>query len=187
MTTWHSHEEDTARLPLTCRAWRLAAQHLLFNSVSLLSARSAEAFTASAIARPDLADKVQYLVVGLSEKETWPAVVVNGRRVGERISAGDGEGDSGASAVIQTQAVASAAMITAIAICPNLRHLHVRPLHDSARDGLLAALKVTKLETLICSPRLSRPDLEWKGCMWCVHDLRWIQFKARHSYMNRPA
>ena len=57
-------------------------------------------------------------------------------------------------------------MVAALAACSRLRHFQVRPLHDSAREGLLAALAETHLETLICSPRLRKPDVEWTGCLF---------------------
>lgn len=69
--TWQSNE-DVARLAYVCASWAGPAQHVLFQSCSLLSASAATAFLATARARPDLVDKVRYLVLGLSEDETWP-------------------------------------------------------------------------------------------------------------------
>lgn len=164
---WQSNE-DTARLSLVCRNWTLPAQHVLYKSCSLLSRGSAIAFVKTLEERTDLAAKVQYLVVGLSEDETWPSsdddrvVVIDGTT---------GVAGFATGVVGRSQGETSAAMIAALRVCSNLRHFHVRPLHDSARDGLLAALKLTNLETLICSPRLRKPTVEWTGCMFQREDI----------------
>lgn len=56
--------------------------------------------------------------------------------------------------------------------CTQLRHFQVRPLHDSAREQLLAALTpASQLTTLICSPRLRSPTVEWTGCLFRREDL----------------
>lgn len=68
---WTSNE-SVAPLSSVCRNWLLPSQHVLFRSCSLLSAPAASAFLAVSLTRPDLIDKVRYLVIGLSEDETWP-------------------------------------------------------------------------------------------------------------------
>lgn len=101
--------------------------------------------------------KVQYLVIGLSEDETWPS---SDEESGPRVSSNS-----------RTQAETSATLVRALRVCTGLRHFQVRPLHDSCRDELLAALQETTLETLICSPRLRAPNVEWTGCLFQREDL----------------
>ena len=154
MYGWQSNE-DVARLSTVCKDWLLPSQHVLFRSCSLLSAASAKAFVETAKERLDLMERVQYLVVGLSEDETWP-------------SSDDGRSTP---SVRRSQANTSALMVTALRACTSLRHLQVRPLHDSSRDALLSALADTTLETLICSPRLRTPNVDWTGCLFRREDL----------------
>lgn len=153
---WQSNE-DVCRLAMVCGSWRLPAEHVLYRSCSLLSAKDAASFIETTKRRTDLAAMVQFLVVGLSEEETWPS--------------SDDEGVTGGMVTGRTQAETSALMVTALAACSRLRHFQIRPLHESAREGLLVALAETKLESLICSPRLRKPDVEWTGCLFRRADI----------------
>lgn len=156
---WQSNE-DISRLVRICKDWRLPAEHVLYRSVSLLSAKEARGFLYTTSVRQDLAEKVVFLVVGLSEEETWPS--------------SDEEGVPNARAMLtgRTQAATSNAMVDALGACPSLRHFQVRPLHDSAREALLVALnKTTALETLVCAPRLRKPNVEWTGCFFQPSDI----------------
>lgn len=96
LCAWQSNE-DVCRLALVCSSWRLPAEHVLYRSCSLLSAKDAASFIETTKRRTDLAAKVQFLVVGLSEEETWPSSdeegVTGGMMTGEK--AGEGKGGRG--------------------------------------------------------------------------------------------
>lgn len=162
---WSSNNDQVRLLISVCRNWRLPAEIVLYQTVSILSSREAECFLKTSRVRPELIEKVRFLVVGLSEKDTWPSSdedLVGGGIVEERrmsISKG-------------TQASTSLAMISVIQVCPNLKHLQIRPLHQSVRSSLLKVIESqTSLESLICAPRLRKAEVSWTGCLWSKFDL----------------
>lgn len=182
MFGWQSNE-DAARLTLVCKRWRLPAEHVLYNSVALLSQKDAAAFLWTASTRLDLVAKVLYLVVGLSEEETWPYSSEDSDAVdGATMDAEEGEVINLVGAARRssrrnnrrgpgTQVATSALMVEALGKCPNLLHFQLRPLHDSIRESLFATLSTTSLESLICSPRLRKPDVDWTGCFFRRSDI----------------
>lgn len=130
---WQSYEM-IAPLALVCRAWYEAARDGLYASVAILTPRAADLILRTAIENPRLIERVKYLVIGLGDDDTQ----VDG-------------GESAASV--------SEKLVRIITLCVNLRHLQVRPLHESAREKCLAAILSRQLLSLVCSPRLCRPDV----------------------------
>jgi hypothetical protein len=128
--SWTSHETITP-LTLICRAWYEAAQDLLYTSVTLLSAASTELFLRTATSNPRRIDRVRYLVVGLGDEEAT--------------------GDAAAQLSIK--------LVHIINLCSNLRHLQIRPLHESVRVICMSAILSKRLVSLVCSPRLVRQDI----------------------------
>lgn len=120
--------------------------------------------------RPDLIEKTRYLVIG--EDESWNSseedeelVEIGCNKVEARLPR--------LSPVKGDQPATSSAMVQSLEQCLNLQHLQIRPLHDSQRLPLFAALaEKTSLQSLICSPRLRNRQVDWTGCIFRRDDLR---------------
>lgn len=168
---WRSNE-FISRLVTVCRNWSNPANHVLYKSIALLSHSAARSFVKTSKSRPDLIKKTRYLVIGLSEEDTWTSseedeelVDIGGGKLEIKLSIGK--------ATRGTQPATSSAMLRALEICINLQHLQIRPLHDSQRLPLFAALaEKLSLESLICSPRLRNRQVDWTGCIFRRDDLR---------------
>lgn len=130
---WHSNELAFGLL-FVCKGWFDTALETLYRSVAILGGNSARGFLQAMAAKPELASKVVYLVIGLS-------------------------GDM----MDELEEQRSSESVTAVlAACIRLRHLQIRPLHDSVRTALIASLITKPLLTLICAPRLATPSArEW--------------------------
>lgn len=130
---WNSNELAFGLL-LVCKGWLETGMEVLYRSVAILDAESARSFLNAIAAKPELASRVVYLVIGLSGSMMEE---VEERRSSENV-------------------------VAALDACTHLRHLQIRPLHDSVRLALLAALVTKPLLTLVCAPRLATPSArEW--------------------------
>lgn len=133
---WDSNE-TIRTMALVCRGWRDAGTFALFRSVAIFDPTSAQLFLRAVLARPALGEMVQSLAVGL------------GREAEAR---DDGFG----------QAENSATLVRVIQACPNLQHLHIRPLHASVRPLLLPRVRAHPLLSLVCAPSL----VPMEGRIW---------------------
>ncbi|KAI5477845.1 hypothetical protein MNV49_005830 [Pseudohyphozyma bogoriensis] len=140
---WDTHESVAPYVPL-CKAWEPAATLVLYQSLSIFGADRADKFLATVAEKPELADMVRKLVVGLGDD-------VEGMD--------DGNG----------QAADSIKLIQVIAACPNLTHLQIRPLHASARSVLLPVVRSKSLVALVCAPRLTRSESSWDQMLYSAH------------------
>jgi len=138
-------------LPRYSPADRLARSHstanaALYRSVALLGGEKARIFIDTLQHCPEHALKVQYLVIGVGDLRE------------------ECEDDTGL-------ADDSLDLIRVLTLCPNLRHLQVRPLHHSSRPALLAALATSNLQSLVCTPRLGISDRDWGTGLYAANDL----------------
>lgn len=95
---------------------------------------------------PERGRKIKYLVIGLGDCQE---------------NSNDEEG----------LAEDSQDLVRAITLCPNLRHLQVRPLHHTARDALLSALAPLELESLVCAPRVGVCEQDWSTGLYSSTDI----------------
>lgn len=138
---WTSFEA-ISHLAQVCRNWYEPARDLLYSSIAILSPAATDLFLRTARDNPALVERVRFLVIGLGDDEV-PA---------DGPSAGD----------------VSLKLVEIIVACVNLRHLQVRPLHELARELLLKTILAKPLLSLVCSPRLCRPDVGKRlfTCYW---------------------
>lgn len=125
---WDSMESARAWTTV-CRAWHDAAVFALYHSVAIIGSVDAYHFLLALQAHPERAAYVKFLVVGLHcDDEANPGT---------------------ARACFESDQV-----LHVLEALPNIAHLHIRPLHPSARRRLLAALRKKPLRSLVCLPRL---------------------------------
>lgn len=62
-------------------------------------------------------------------------------------------------------------LVRVLALLPNVRHLHLRPLHHSIRRTLFTALTSKNLLTLICAPRLYLNEGGWAAGLYEAYDV----------------
>lgn len=130
---WNSNELAFGLLRV-CKSWLDTAIEVLYRSIVVLDDESARLFLDAVAAKSELATKVRYLVIGLSGEMMEE---LKERRSSENI-------------------------VFVLDVCAQLRHLQIRPLHDSVRKILLAAVVTKPLLTLICAPRIASPSArEW--------------------------
>ncbi|KAL8276947.1 hypothetical protein RQP46_010675 [Phenoliferia psychrophenolica] len=123
------------RFPLVCKAWHDAAVFTLHQRVGIAGGEMAQLFLRTLQERPERALFVRSLSVGLD-------------------SAQDAEPST------EEARLASTHILDVLEACtPLLLHLHVRPLHPSARPRLLAAIQsAPALTDLAVLPRLNLED-----------------------------
>lgn len=132
---WDSNE-SVRFLSLICKNWVDAAQCVLYKSIAIIGAESARRFLRTCSERPDLAERVKALVIGLGDVQESTQLEMG-------------------------QARDSLPLVKVIEACPTLAHLQVRPLHESARTSLMAAITSKPLLSLVCAPRLVKPNVGW--------------------------
>ena len=120
---------------------------VLHRSIAILGRPAADRFLQTARERPDLVDKVRSLVIGLGEEEE-----------GTQLEMG--------------QAADSLVLVGVIDACPKVEHLQVRPLHHSARDTLLPSILSKPLLSLVCAPRLVKPNVGWTSELYRAIDIQ---------------
>lgn len=120
---------------------------VLHRSIAILGRPAADRFLRTARERPDLVDKVRSLVIGLGEEEE-----------GTQLEMG--------------QAADSLVLVAVIDACPKVEHLQVRPLHHSARDTLLPSILSKPLLSLVCAPRLVKPNVGWTSELYRAIDIQ---------------
>jgi hypothetical protein len=143
---WDSNESIRS-MALVCRGWEAAAQTVLHQSIAILGGRAAQRFLRTARDRPDLVDKVRSLVIGLGDAEESK------------------EKENG-------QAADSLELVKALELCTQLETLQVRPLHHLARDALLPAILSKSLTSLVCAPRLVKPEVPWTRQLYWATDVQ---------------
>jgi hypothetical protein len=62
-------------------------------------------------------------------------------------------------------------LIRVLILLPNIRHLHIRPLHFTIRRTLFTALASKDLLTLICAPRLYLSEGGWASGLYEADDV----------------
>lgn len=145
LVKWDSNG-SIATMATVCRSWSAPANALLYSSVAVFGARSAEMFVETSQTRPDLTAKILYLVIGLGKAME------------------SAELDLG-------QAADSEALLSVIAACENVLHLQIRPLHGSTRHEIIQTLHHKQLASLVCTPRLDKPAAWWSLGMLEVSDV----------------
>ena len=124
---------DTLRdLVFVSTAWADAASFVMYRSVALYGGATATLFVRTLQRCPHRAYLVRTLLIALELDDDAAA----GR------PATDAEG-------LQ--------LVNALAACPNVTDLSIRPLPPSVRIPLLAAMASKQLESLVCAPRLNTP------------------------------
>ena len=125
---------DTLRdLVFVSTAWADAASFVMYRSVALYGGATATLFVRTLQRCPHRAYLVRTLLIALELDDDAAA--------GQ--PATDEEG-------LQ--------LVNALAACPNVIDLSIRPLPPSVRIPLLAALASKQLESLVCAPRLNTPQ-----------------------------
>lgn len=114
----------------------VSASLILYESVALFGGDSARFFLRTLGQTPLLATRVKFLVLSVSEHRE------------------ESEIDEG---ILED----SLDLVRVLDMCPNVRHLHVRPLHRRVRRPLMAALAKKSLDTLVCAPRLHLSEQAW--------------------------
>ncbi|KAM0753734.1 hypothetical protein T439DRAFT_162533 [Meredithblackwellia eburnea MCA 4105] len=128
VTGWNSNESIKS-MALVCRNWEAAANFVLHRSIAVRGSRVAALLLRSLQERPELGHMCSSLMLGMSEEEE------------------SAEGDVG-------QARTSSLLVLLLQRCPHIQHLHLRPLQESVREPLLAAITSLPLVSFVCSPRL---------------------------------
>lgn len=113
-----------------------AATMVLYESVALFGGDPARLFLRTLEQTPLLATRVKFLVLSVLEHRE------------------ESEIDEG---ILKD----SLDLVKVLDLCPNVRHLHVRPLHKGVRRSLMAALAKKNLDTLVCAPRLHLSEQAW--------------------------
>lgn len=153
LVQWRTTDgEDICALALVCRAWRLPAQKILFQSVAIEGSSMALCFLRTARSRPDLVAGTRALSIDLPAEQYFADD-----------AGSDGEGDDH-----WERASSSMDLVRVVQECPTLLHLHLEPLHNSVRPTLLSAITSRPLESLVASPRVFR---EWTTALYSLGDL----------------
>ncbi|GAA5886552.1 hypothetical protein JCM16303_006606 [Sporobolomyces ruberrimus] len=155
VASWDSNE-SIVHLQLVCRAWRDPADNLFapfvasealracLESVSLFNLQSAQSLLRTLREDPLRASHVRFLAIGVNEETSHESEKESSRRILEE----------------------SLRMIDIInLVSSSLAHLHLHPLHFSARASLLPAIRKCRgLRSFVISPRF----LSWNGGTWGV-------------------
>ncbi|ORY73420.1 hypothetical protein BCR35DRAFT_148903 [Leucosporidium creatinivorum] len=145
IVAWDSNEE-IAPFALVCRGWEEAAVAVLYQSVSLQGGVVARRFLATIRARPELAEMVRWLAIGLAEQE-------------EEEQKGHAPGEEGA----EGWPAASQALVETLVYLPNIDHLLLRPLDLSVRPNLLAFFaRPRRLTSLVL---IARTTPRWENLL----------------------
>lgn len=134
---WDSNEV-VAPFALVCRGWEEAAVAVLYQSVSLRGGVIARRFLATIRARPELAEMVRWLAIGLADEE-------------------EEEEEEGA----EGWAAASQALVEPLFYLPNIEHLLLRPLDLSVRPDLLAWFALPNRLSLTSLVLIARSGPRW--------------------------
>lgn len=145
---WESNESIKA-MSLVCRGWQDAGQSILYKSIAIIGSNVADKFLRTCQSRPDLIDRVKSLVIGLGEVKESTQLIVGQRED-------------------------SIPLVKVIEACTGLQHLQVRPLHQSIRNELLAAITSKPLLSLVCAPRLIKPDVNWTSELYHSTDIQLV-------------
>ncbi|KAK4054663.1 hypothetical protein OIO90_003475 [Microbotryomycetes sp. JL221] len=132
---WTSNEHFY-NYTLVCRAWTEPAYDKLYSSVGLFSDFQATCFLRTIQDKPQLADAVNKLAVGLGL-------------------------ESERSNDIASVSATSHTIVDIINRCRGLHFLHVRALHSCVRQSLLSSLRNRKLDALVLGPCLPLPEPNW--------------------------